>query len=221
MWADLAGRPAKVAAVGVRTERAADGRRRTLHGVALNVDVDLAAFAAIVPCGIPDKPVASLASLGLGVTALEVEERLGVELDARFGGPAAVAAVDRARAEVTGERPLLRRLRRAGVDPDAGLPIATRKPEWLRVEAHMGPSYQGLREPDARPQARHRLRGGGLPEHLRVLGQRHGHVHGQRRALHARLRLLPGRHAPPAAPRPDRARPRRRGGRRASGSLTR
>ena len=38
----LAGqRPAKVAAVGVRTTRLADGRRRTLHGIALNVDVDL------------------------------------------------------------------------------------------------------------------------------------------------------------------------------------
>ncbi|HEV2426967.1 MAG TPA: lipoyl(octanoyl) transferase LipB, partial [Acidimicrobiales bacterium] len=146
VWADLDRRPAKVAAVGVRTERALDGRRRTLHGVALNVDVDLAAFAAIVPCGIPDKPVASLASLGLGVSALDVEERLGVELDARFGGPAHVAAVDRSRAEVTAERPLIRRLRRAGVDPDAGLPIATRKPEWLRVEAHMGPRYQGLRD---------------------------------------------------------------------------
>ncbi|MGH9020405.1 MAG: lipoyl(octanoyl) transferase LipB, partial [Acidimicrobiales bacterium] len=67
VWVDVDGVPAKIAAVGVRTERADDGRRRTLHGVALNVDVDLAAFAAIVPCGIADRPVASLASRGLGV----------------------------------------------------------------------------------------------------------------------------------------------------------
>ncbi|MGH9020481.1 MAG: lipoyl synthase, partial [Acidimicrobiales bacterium] len=76
---------------------------------------------------------------------LEVEERLGVELDARFAGPAAVARVDRAPATSSPERPLLRRLRRAGVDPDAGLPLATRKPGWLRIEAHMGPDYQRLR----------------------------------------------------------------------------
>ena len=38
------GPPSKVAAVGVRTTRLADGRRRTLHGIALNVDVDLAWF---------------------------------------------------------------------------------------------------------------------------------------------------------------------------------
>jgi lipoyl synthase len=145
VWADVEGAPKKIAAVGVRTERNAAGVKRTLHGVALNVDVDLSAFAAIVPCGIPDKPVASLRSLGLDVSALEVEEHLGLELDARFGGPARVAKVDRSESSVTSERPLLRRLRKAGVDPDAGLSIRTRKPEWLRIEAHMGTEYQSLR----------------------------------------------------------------------------
>ncbi|MGD0055808.1 MAG: lipoyl(octanoyl) transferase LipB, partial [Acidimicrobiales bacterium] len=38
VWADVSGRPSKIAAVGVRTERNDAGRRRTLHGVALNVD---------------------------------------------------------------------------------------------------------------------------------------------------------------------------------------
>lgn len=145
VWADVARRPKKIAAVGVRTERDERGRRRTLHGVALNVDVDLTAFAVIVPCGIPDKPVASMASLGLAVTSLEVEERLGQELEARFGEGAGVAAVDRQRATSSTERPLLRRLRRAGVDPDAGVALHSRKPEWLRVRAHMGPEYQSLR----------------------------------------------------------------------------
>jgi lipoic acid synthetase len=40
---------------------------------------------------------------------------------------------------------MLRRLRRAGVDPDAGVPIRSRKPEWLRIEARMGEEYQTLR----------------------------------------------------------------------------
>jgi lipoyl synthase len=145
VWADVDGAPSKIAAVGVRTERNELGLRRTLHGVALNVDIDMEGFAAIVPCGIPDKPVASMTSLGLGVTALEVDERLGMELEARLGGPANVARVERSAATVTSERPLLRRLRKAGVDPDAGVPIHSRKPEWLRIEAHMGAEYQSLR----------------------------------------------------------------------------
>ncbi|HVB71490.1 MAG TPA: lipoyl synthase [Acidimicrobiales bacterium] len=145
VWADVTGTPKKIAAVGVRTERDERGRRRTLHGVALNVDVDLAAFSVIVPCGIPDKPVASMNSLGLHVTSREVEDRLGEELEERFGGGAGVAAVDRNPATSGAERPLLRRLRRAGVDPEAGVALHSRKPEWLRVEAHMGPEYQSLR----------------------------------------------------------------------------
>ncbi len=145
VWAHLEGRPAKIAAIGVRTERNAAGFRRTLHGVALNVTIDLAGFTAIVPCGIPDKPVASLASLGLDVDPLEVEELLGQALDARLGGGAHVARVDRGATEDTGERPLIRRLRKAGVDPDAGLAVSARKPEWLRIPAHMGTEFQSLR----------------------------------------------------------------------------
>lgn len=145
VWANVQATPSKIAAVGVRTERNAAGARRTLHGVALNVDIDLAGFAFIVPCGIPDKPVASMHSLGLSSTSLEVEERLGEELAARLGTNATVARVDRSVSSSTSERPLLRRLRKAGVDPDAGIPIHSRKPEWLRIEAHMGNEFQSLR----------------------------------------------------------------------------
>ena len=145
VWADVDGAPSKIAAVGVRTERNEVGLRRTLHGVALNVDIDMDGFKAIVPCGIADKPVASMTSLGLEVRALDVDERLGVELEARLGGPATVARVERSAASGGGERPMLRRLRRAGVDPDAGVPIRSRKPEWLRIEARMGEEYQTLR----------------------------------------------------------------------------
>ncbi len=145
VWADVDGAPAKIAAVGVRTERNERGLRRTLHGVALNVDIDMSGFSAIVPCGIADKPVASMTSLGLDVTSLEVDERLGVELEARLGGGASVARVDRSPAIMSSERPLLRRLRKAGVDPDAGVPLRSRKPEWLRIEAHMGAEFQSLR----------------------------------------------------------------------------
>ncbi len=146
VWARLDTMPAKIAAVGVRTERNESGHRRTLHGVALNVDIDLSGFAAIVPCGIPDKPVASMTSLGLSLTSVEVEIALGEALDRELASVARVAAVDRSAATMSDERPLIRRLRKAGVDPDAGLAISTRKPEWLRIEAHMGSEYQSLKK---------------------------------------------------------------------------
>ncbi len=145
VWANLDDEPAKIAAVGVRTERNRAGQRRTLHGVALNVDVDLAGFRAIVPCGIADKPVASLRSLGVRVSSSEAGDFLGEQLDRMLGGPGSVAAVDRGGVGSTGDRPLLRRLRHAGVDPDAGVDLRARKPSWLRVEAHMGSRYQSLR----------------------------------------------------------------------------
>ena len=81
---------------------------------------------------------------------------------------------------------------------------------------HRRPSTCALKQHDARPRPGHRVRGGRLPEHLRVLGRRHRHVHDQRRALHPGVRLLPGRHPPPRAARPRRARAGRRG-RRAHG----
>lgn len=146
VWADLDGTPSKIAAVGVRTERNEAGQRRTLHGVALNVEIDLEGFKAIVPCGIRDKPVASLNSLGLAVTTIDVENLLGEELERQLGGESRVARVDRSVATTSAERPLIRRLRKAGVDPDAGLPLHVRKPEWLRIEAHMGTEFQSLRK---------------------------------------------------------------------------
>ena len=46
----------KIAAIGVRVARG-----RTRHGFALNVDPDLAMFEHIVPCGIRDRGVTSMA----------------------------------------------------------------------------------------------------------------------------------------------------------------
>ncbi|RZM26871.1 MAG: lipoate-protein ligase B, partial [Sphingomonas sp.] len=40
----------------------------TLHGFAVNVAPDLAHFGGIVPCGLPEFPVTSLAALGIDAT---------------------------------------------------------------------------------------------------------------------------------------------------------
>lgn len=59
-WAgpEAAAVPAKIGALGVRIARWV-----TLHGFALNVSIDLALYRHIVPCGVRDHPVTSLAAL--------------------------------------------------------------------------------------------------------------------------------------------------------------
>jgi lipoyl(octanoyl) transferase len=45
-----------------------------MHGFALNVCPDLAGFGQIVPCGIADKPIGSLAEFIPGISLGEVRE---------------------------------------------------------------------------------------------------------------------------------------------------
>jgi lipoyl(octanoyl) transferase len=73
---------AKLAAIGIRV----DGRV-TSHGLAFNVDPNLADFAGIVPCGIADAEVCSLASLGVPASLSEVRRRLVHHLGDTLGRP--------------------------------------------------------------------------------------------------------------------------------------
>ncbi len=88
----------KLAAVGIRV----DGRVTT-HGLAFNVSTDLDDFAGLIPCGLADTGVCSLASLGVQTTVAEVRRRLVGHLGATLGrrvrwvpaadlGPAALAS---------------------------------------------------------------------------------------------------------------------------------
>ncbi len=61
----------KIAALGVRVRHWV-----SFHGVALNVDPDLAHYAGIVPCGIREHGVTSLAAEGVTVTLAQVDDAL-------------------------------------------------------------------------------------------------------------------------------------------------
>ncbi|MGH8902050.1 MAG: lipoyl(octanoyl) transferase LipB [Egibacteraceae bacterium] len=65
----------KLAAVGIRVRHGV-----TTHGLALNVTTDLSGFDGIVPCGIADAGVCSLASLGIDTTLEDVRRRLVAHL---------------------------------------------------------------------------------------------------------------------------------------------
>ena|SRR2546423_5001509 len=71
----------KLAAIGVRVRRGV-----TTHGLALNVNTDLRWFAEMVPCGIRDKDVTSLArELGRPLEMEAVEDALTDELAMHLG----------------------------------------------------------------------------------------------------------------------------------------
>ncbi len=168
--------PRKIAAIGVRLTRG-----RSMHGFALNIDPDMAWFDKMVPCGIADKPVTSLAAEGISVSMREVVDTVITVA----GRPGALACTDNqrynldrqdvvwkervedltpfSRGEGPGETsgsassPLVEepshldgtsvrlsgRLAEAGVT--TGLQISSRKPEWMRVKADMGPEYRRLK----------------------------------------------------------------------------
>jgi lipoyl(octanoyl) transferase len=76
------GNEEKIAAIGVRVRQWV-----TYHGLALNVDPELEHYRGIVPCGIAQHGVTSLAELGITATMEEVDTALGRTFAEVFEGP--------------------------------------------------------------------------------------------------------------------------------------
>lgn len=76
----------KVASLGLRIRRGA-----SYHGLAMNVDMDLAPFARINPCGMAGLAVTSLADLGLAGTLEELGREFANRLESGLARPASAA----------------------------------------------------------------------------------------------------------------------------------
>ena len=164
VWVDPAGsRPRKIAAVGVRVRRG-----RTLHGFALNVDPDLSWFGRIVPCGIREHPVTSLAAEGLRIAMRDVVDAVAGSAARRWGAGgwdrADVAAASGRRGESGAAGPMgvgrgsrTIEITAGGPPRPAGgavteesrpveIPVAgAAKPSWMRVVARTGPEFRRIR----------------------------------------------------------------------------
>ncbi len=154
VWVGVSGpNPRKICAIGVRLAHG-----RTMHGFALNVAPDMRYMRDyIVPCGIPDKPVTSLAEEGLDVSLEAVADIVVRHAATVWGANSGERAIERQdvawkhrrddlSAFSRGEGPgsVVRRLAQVGVAD--GLAISTRKPEWLRPKVVHGPEVISLKK---------------------------------------------------------------------------
>ena len=149
VWTDAG----KIAAIGIRV---ADGV--TMHGFALNVSTDMSYFGHINPCGIIDRSVVSMEELVGGVSIEEVVERFIPRFIEAFGFEEAetqLGAFTRGQGKPRAFE--VDRLLAGGTfSPDrhdtipvtlkgGRLPGEPVRPDWMRVKAHMGPEYAGLK----------------------------------------------------------------------------
>lgn len=88
IWVAHNGTESKIAALGVRIRHWV-----SFHGVSINVNPDLSHFGGIVPCGILQYGVTSLAALGVDATMQDVDHALMKHWSAVFDQGAGVVEV--------------------------------------------------------------------------------------------------------------------------------
>jgi lipoic acid synthetase len=123
VWIDhQSATPKKICAIGVRVSRG-----RTMHGFALNVSTDLSYMREhIVPCGIAEHPVTSLAELGFNFSVQQVADVVAKLAANRWTNgnfdrhDVALAAVNE------------------NLNAESNIQITSRKPEWLRPHVSHG-----------------------------------------------------------------------------------
>jgi lipoyl(octanoyl) transferase len=80
IWTHDDGKEAKIGAIGVRVRRWV-----SFHGFSINIDPDLSHFGGIVPCGLPDFPVTSLARLGFAAQRDSLDSALSKTFEGFLG----------------------------------------------------------------------------------------------------------------------------------------
>jgi len=152
VWLDVDTNPRKICAIGVRVSR-----RRTMHGFAVNVHTDLEYMTTnIVPCGIDEYPVTSIAAEGIEISMHEFTDVVARHAALKWGNgeierqdvawkqmPDDLSAFSR------GEGPgqpvrMLGRLARAGVEDS--IPLSERKPDWIRPHVKHGEEVLNLKK---------------------------------------------------------------------------
>ncbi|MHC8509724.1 MAG: lipoyl(octanoyl) transferase LipB [Rhodospirillales bacterium] len=82
VWVQRGAREDKIAAAGVRVRRWV-----TYHGISINVEPELEHFSGIVPCGVREHGVTSLADLGVTAAMSDVDLALMDNFEKVFGRP--------------------------------------------------------------------------------------------------------------------------------------
>lgn len=80
IWVARPGGEAKIAAIGVRVRHWV-----SYHGIAINLDPDLSHFDGIVPCGIAEHGVTSIAAVGRGADMGALDAALRASFETVFG----------------------------------------------------------------------------------------------------------------------------------------
>jgi lipoyl synthase len=152
VWLDVETNPRKICAIGVRVSR-----RRTMHGFAVNVHTDLEYMSTnIVPCGIDEYPVTSVAAEGIEISMHDFTDVVARHAALRWGDGemerqdvAWKQTPDDLSAFSRGEGPgqpvrMLGRLARAGVEDS--IPLSERKPDWIRPHVKHGEEVLNLKK---------------------------------------------------------------------------